>query len=488
MGKIKYITFSPQTSDFHLFIVEAKISGIEDYEINRKYFNSYWGDGSEITKDSSLELKTDKAEYEIGQTVKVRIPSAKGSKLFLTIIKQDEIIQQEIIDVDKSGDYLYEFEANTAMIPNVYVDVRMVQGQKNQKNDLPLRLYGIIPVKIIDKSTRLDITLDIPTRINSNSTLSGKIDVGAKKKTQYLVSIVDLGLVNRTNYSMPNPWNLFYSNEGYFAQDYDNFSFFINAQNQEIFRTIMIGGGRYENESMIMDGMSVCSARKEMNRLQETGVQRFKPVSYFLGILETDSQGKAEFEVDVADYIGALRVTVIAVNEEAFGRTIEHTIVKDDIIAMPTLPRVLTPNDEIQIPVSVVVDPKISSNVEIELMTNDLVEVTSQSKQIIPQGQTSALLIFSAKVKENTGKAEFNFQIKSKEFSNQKKVEVGIRLPSAYQTDAKILSFTGDEINLEIPELVMEIAVKLISPLPKDLNLMLINIFLILLDTLTVEQ
>ena len=451
IGKDKYITFSPQTNDFHIFIVEAKLLGNEDYQITRKYFNSFWGDDTELTEDNSLELKTDKAEYEIGETVKISIPSSKGSKLFLNVIKQNEIVKQEIIDIKKSGDYVYEFIADAKMTPNVYVDVRVVQGQKAIKNDLPLRLYGIIPVKIINKASRLDIKLDIPDKINSNSKFTGKIDVGVKKKTQYIVSVVDQGLVNRTNYSIPNPWQLFYSNEGYYARDFDNYSFFINAQNREIFRTIMIGGGMYfsDFDEISLKGMANL---QEMNRLQETGVQRFKPVSYFLGILETDNKGKGSFEVEVGDYIGALKVTVVAVNEEAFGREIDHTIVKDEIIAMPTLPRVLTPNDQIEIPVSLVISDDISSNTEIELQVNDLLEVTSQAKQIVLQGQNRALVTFSVKVRDNIGKAVFVFNIKSKEFSNQKKIDVGVRLPSAYQTDSKMLSFIGNEINYKVPE------------------------------------
>ena len=452
IGKDNYITFTPQTSDFHLFIVEAKIAGNNDYEINRKYFNSYWGDNSELTEDSSLEIKTDKAEYEIGQDVKISIPASKGSKLFLNIVKQNEILKQEIIDLDRNGDYIYEFEAEENMSPNVYVDVRVVQGQNDKQNDLPLRLYGIIPVKIIDKDTRLDIKLDLPEKINSNSKLLGQVDVGVKKQTQYIVSIVDQGLVNRRNYTIPNPWNLFYRNEGYFARDFDNFSFFVNAQNQEIFRTIMIGGGVHYVDAMNIESERVGSARKEMNRLQETGVQRFKPVSYFLGILETDNNGKGKFEIEIGDYIGALKVTVIAVNEDALGGTVKNVIVKDDIIAMPTLPRILSPGDEIEIPLALVIDAKVKSDVEIELVTNEIVDITSQTNYVIPQGQQNALIVFSAKVKDEIGKADFSFNLKSQEFNGSKTIEVGVRLPSAYQTDSKMLSFADDQINLTVPD------------------------------------
>ena len=456
IGKDGFITFTPQTSDFHLFIVEAKIKGKNDYQINKVYYNSYWGDNPEISEDSSLELKTDKDEYQVGDKVKISIPSSKNSKIYLKIIKKDEVIKQEIINVTEDGDYIYELKTNDSFAPNVFVDVRVIQGQKDKNNDLPLRLFGLISVKIIDKSSRLEVKLDLPEKINSNSMLKAKIDVGIKKKTQYLVSIVDQGLVNRSRYSMPNPWNFFYGPQGYFAQDYDNFSFFINAQNQEIFRTIMIGGGIYDSMIVSEEGMSQGGAfamLKEMNRLQETGAQRFKPVSYFLGILETDDNGKGEFEVKIDDYIGALKVTVIAANDEAIGSNVKNVIVKDDIIAMPTLPRVLTPNDEFQIPVNVVIDSIVSSEVEIELLTNSLVEVTSKSKQIILSGVSSKLLIFSAKVKENIGKAEFNLRINSKEFKSEKKISVGVRLPSAYQTDSQMLSFEGDDISFTVPEL-----------------------------------
>ncbi|MBI9031344.1 hypothetical protein JEZ13_05015 [bacterium] len=453
IGKDNFITFTPQTTDFHVFIVEAKIVGNDGYEVNKRYFNSYWGDDSELTEDSSLELKTDKAEYDNGETVKISIPSSKGSKIFLNVIKQNEVLKEEIIDVKDNGDYVYEFEAHANMTPNVYVDVRVIQGQKEKNNDLPLRLYGIIPVKIVDKNTKLELKIDVPTKISSNSKLSGSIDVGVKQKTKYIVSIVDQGLVNRTNYTIPNPWDLFYRNEGYFAQDYDNFSYFLNAQNQDIFRTIMIGGGMDMEASFDQVSLKGASGLSEMNRLQETGVQRFKPVAYFLGIKETDNNGKGSFQVEIGDYIGALKVTVIAVNEEAFGRAIQHTFVKDDIIAMPTIPRVLTPNDEIQIPVSVVIEANISSDVEIELVTNELVTLTSSSKQVIKHGENRGQLIFSAKVKEEIGKAEFTFKIKSKEFQGQKKIEVGVRLPSAYQTESEILSFTDNAINYPIPEI-----------------------------------
>ena len=454
IGKNKAISFTAQTTDYNRFLVEVKLVGNEDYVVDREYYNSYWGDNPELTEDSSIEIKSNKESYQIGDEVSVSIPASKGNKVQISLVKQNRLINHEVINITKSGDYIYKFKTDKSMVPNIFISARVIQGQADKQNDLPLRLFGIIPIQIHNAETKLDITIDSPTRINSNSTLKGTIDVGVKTKTKYIVSIVDEGLTNKSNYVIPDPWNLFYKSEGYYANDFDNFSYFINAKNLEIFRTIMIGGDAMYDKEMSLSGSG---KRKEvmdaLNRLQETGVTRFRPVSYFLGILETDNKGKGEFEVEVGDYVGALKITVLATNETAFGKAVEHVIVKDDIIAMPTLPRVLTPLDEFEIPVSIIKEANITSPIELTLLTNEMCEILSEPTKTLTSNQANQQVIFKVRVKDNIGKAEFTFKVKNKEFQSSKNIEVGVRLPSAYQSQSEVLTLTNNEVKYTIPEL-----------------------------------
>ena len=41
------------------------------------------------------------------------------------------------------------------MAPNVYVAVTMVQPHAGKTNDRPIRLYGVIPLKVSDPQTKL---------------------------------------------------------------------------------------------------------------------------------------------------------------------------------------------------------------------------------------------------------------------------------------------------------------------------------------------
>lgn len=454
IGEDKEISFTTKTTNFNRFLIEANFVGDEDYVMDREYYNSYWGENPELTEDSSIELKSDKGSYEVGDEVSISIPASKDNKVQITLVKQNRIIKHEVINITKSGDYIYKFTTDKSMVPNVFMSVRVIQGQKDKQSDLPLRLLGIIPIEIYDAETKLDITLNSPTKINSHTLLKGSVDVGVKTKTKYIVSIVDEGLTNRTNYVIPNPWNLFYKQEGYYANDYDNFSFFINAQNLEIYRSIMIGGGMYEESDM---ALSARGQGKELmdalNRLQETGVTRFEPVSYFLGILETDKNGKGEFEVEIGDYSGALKITVIAANKTAFGKAVEHVIVKDDIVVMPTLPRVLTPLDEFEIPVNIVKEANITSPIKVTLLTNEMCSITSEATQLLTSNLDNQLVIFKVKVKDDIGKAQFTFKIENREFSSSKTIDVGVRLPSAYESKSKVLTLTNSEVKYAIPEL-----------------------------------
>ncbi len=41
------------------------------------------------------------------------------------------------------------------MAPNIYVAVTMVQPHAGKDNDRPIRLYGVIPLKVTDPATKL---------------------------------------------------------------------------------------------------------------------------------------------------------------------------------------------------------------------------------------------------------------------------------------------------------------------------------------------
>jgi hypothetical protein len=41
------------------------------------------------------------------------------------------------------------------MAPNVYFNITLLQPHASTKNDLPIRMYGIVPIEVLTKNTIL---------------------------------------------------------------------------------------------------------------------------------------------------------------------------------------------------------------------------------------------------------------------------------------------------------------------------------------------
>ena len=79
---------------------------------------------------------------------------------------------------------------------------------------------------------------------------------------------------------------------------------------------------------------------------------RVRLVALWSGILETGSDGEAEFSVDVPQFSGDLRVMAVAYKDNAFGSANSNMKVADPIVISTGVPRFLTPGDLVELPVN----------------------------------------------------------------------------------------------------------------------------------------
>ena len=55
-----------------------------------------------------------------------------------------------------------KFPVTADMAPNVYAYVTLIQPHANTVNDMPMRLYGVIPIFVEDSRTRLEPVIKMP--------------------------------------------------------------------------------------------------------------------------------------------------------------------------------------------------------------------------------------------------------------------------------------------------------------------------------------
>ena len=91
------------------------------------------------------------------------------------------------------------------MAPTVYAHVSLIQPHAQTDNDLPIRMYGIVPIAVENPKTILKPTLKMPEELKPEQTFTVEIGEEKKQDMAYTIAVVDDGLLDLTNFKTPNP-------------------------------------------------------------------------------------------------------------------------------------------------------------------------------------------------------------------------------------------------------------------------------------------
>src|SRR3546814_16371091 len=86
------------------------------------------------------------------------------------------------------------------MAPNVYVNISMLQPHSQTLNDLPIRMYGVIPVLVEAPETILDPEISMPSSIEPEQPASVTISEPSGNPMTYPLAIVDEELLDLTRF------------------------------------------------------------------------------------------------------------------------------------------------------------------------------------------------------------------------------------------------------------------------------------------------
>ncbi|MDR2424173.1 MAG: Ig-like domain-containing protein [Prevotellaceae bacterium] len=330
-----------------------------------------------------LMFASDKETYNVGETAVIKFPSTNTARALISIENGTKTLQNYWVNC-LDGETAIEIKTAPDMTPNVYVSITLVQPHAQAQNDLPIRLFGVIPLKVEDPASKLKPVLTAPETIRPSEKYKITVSESSGIPMTYTLAVVDEGLLDLTRFKTPNPWHSFYAKEALGVNTWDMYEFLIGAYGGHIEQMFAIGGG-------------------DAAAANRTKVNRFKPVVRFIGPFTIDKGQKQTHELEMHNYIGSVRIMVVAGNKNAYGVAEKTVAVKQPLMALATLPRVLAPGEEINLPVTIfALDSKIDK-VDVSLETNDLfvAEETGQSLQFSATGEKTTT--FKVKVKEKIG-------------------------------------------------------------------------------------
>ncbi len=188
---------------------------------------------------SMLMFTSDKKTYETGEEVTLNIPTGNAGRALVSVESGSKVLQADWVDAVK-GMTQYKFTATPEMAPNVYVNVTLLQPHAQTKNDLPIRLYGIIPLKVEDPSTKLKPEIKMADELEPLQDVMVQVSESDGKPMTYTLAVVDEGLLDLTRFETPSPWQTFYQREALKVMTWDMFEDVVSAT--DIKNLLSIGG------------------------------------------------------------------------------------------------------------------------------------------------------------------------------------------------------------------------------------------------------
>ncbi len=408
------------------------------------FINAYaWGDNPGQQKNAgTLVLKSDKEKYAPGDEAAITFPVPDKGAVLVTVEKGKEVLNSNWYSLPaEKNEMRVTIPISEAMLPTAYISVSVIQPHSATSNDRPMRTYGVIPLNVADPATEQAVFIKMKDELETGKPFDVEIQTADKKQTQFTIAVVDEGLLQLTRFKTPAPWKYFYSKERLGVLTYDLYGHIIGANYGDIFRTFSIGGG--------MDGLLSRAGEDE----EDKTAKRFKAVSMFEGPLETDRNGHAKVRFKMPDYIGAVRVMVVAANNTRYGHTEKTVPVTSDLMLMPTLPRVLGPQDQITVPLTVFAMKENLGNTKIKIAVDGPIEIVGETERNLSFGKPEEKDVrFTIRAKAGIGIATIKMTAKSVGASAEYKTEIEVRTSSdiEYLTKEETLK-PGDKITMAVP-------------------------------------
>jgi hypothetical protein len=357
-----------------------------------------------------LTFTSDKPSYAPGDKATVVIPSGENGRALVSIENGSTVVESYWVDTQK-GDTPFTFDVTRAMSPNVYVHVTLVQPHAQTTNDLPMRLYGVIPLQVDDPETHLEPVLTMPDVLEPGKEVVIKVSEKSKRKMTYTLAVVEEGLLDLTRFKTPEPWKHFYAREALGVKTWDLFDQVMGAWGFGIERLLAIGGD------------AELAAKED-----DAKSNRFKPVVKYFGPF-TLTGNSNEHSFIMPHYIGSVRTMLVAGYEGAYGQTEKATPVRKPLMVLATLPRVLGPEEFVSMPVTLFSMDKNIRNVKVEVKVNGPVTVREAAKAVTMNGP-DATLDFALDAKGMTGNATIEVTATSGSFTSSDIIQLEVRNPN----------------------------------------------------------
>jgi len=326
-------------------------------------------DGAGAARPDRVTMKLDKPSYQPGDTIKLHLTAPAAGKGYAMIESSEGPVWWQEIDVPEGGLDLAIPVDQQWRRHDLYLSTLVVRPGDKSKSATPKRAVGLLHLPMGDENRRLDVALESPQKMRPNQPLSVKVkaslkDGKAPKQVNVLVSAVDSGVLNITDYLTPDPWKGFFGQKRYGADIYD------------IYGQVIEGQGRLAALRFGGDG-------DELNRGGKPPVNHVTIVAQQAQPVMLDENGEGTVTLPIGDFNGELRVMAQAWTTEDFGSSESKVVVAAPVITELNMPRFLAGGDTSRLTMDITNLTDKPQSLQVTVSASGLVTLESQQPKPI---------------------------------------------------------------------------------------------------------
>ncbi|HBU78541.1 MAG TPA: hypothetical protein DEF18_10605, partial [Muricauda sp.] len=387
------------------------------------FYRNWWRRPASADAESSkiLIFSTDREKYSLGEEATVTFPSDKGGRALISIENGTEVLSQQWIETS-AKETRATIPITAEMAPNAYVNISLLQPHSQVKNDLPIRLYGVVPLLVENPATFLEPQISMPDVLQPETSYKVTVSEANKKPMTYSLAVVDDGLLDLTRFTTPDIHSSFYARQALGVKTFDIFDDVMGAYSVSVDNIYAIGGG----------GIGAGAKNRK--------AQRFKPVVTYLGPFTLKAEEKASHTIDMPNYVGSVRTMVVAGNpNSAYGNAEKTTPVRKPLMVLTSIPRKLSPGETVTIPVTVFAMESKVKNVKVNIDAGKALEpINGTSKNITFDAVGEQIVNFDFKVNPTSSFQTIKVTATGGDESASNETEIDVENPNPVTTKSEL--------------------------------------------------
>ncbi len=316
-----------------------KISGEYEIRIKDKNSDTYvssefyaYGGGNkasfEVDTDGEIQIETDKTLYSSNETAKAIFKTPFDGKLLITVENNGILEHKYVQTQNKSAEFSIALAEKH--LPNVYITATLIRPM--DQPELPLMsAHGIANISVEDLSRKIPITIKAAEKSRSKS--KQKIEVLTSPNTEVTIAVVDEGILQLKNTETPKIQAFFYQKRALSVLSYDLYPLLLPEIQLNAKSSPGGDGGLGKRVNPLANGRAELMAK-------------------WSGPLMSDAAGNVSYEFDIPEFLGSVRIMVVAYKGAKFGSEQKNMIVADPVSISVGMPMFLSPKDVVTVPVS----------------------------------------------------------------------------------------------------------------------------------------